>query len=205
MRARLLSNCRKRSARRHAERRERARIDEAADAEAVPDLEAGEPLEEFLIEGRVATRAALNVALDDEVLPDGGDVRAGVALPDRHLVGGDRPAALRDDLPVVLDRLLRGRDRSFAHERHIDAVGRAQPIVEIGAQLIALLLLLGRDRAAIGEAAERIERVEGARLMRCGAREGAPCRIATPAAIPATRAAARLPLLLFTCMDASST
>ena len=166
MRARLLSNCRKRSGALTLSAASVREVDEAADAKAVPDLEAGEPLEEFLIEGRVAPGAALNVALDDEVLPDGGDVRAGVARPDRHLVGRDRPAALRHDLAVMCDRLLERCDLRRAHERRVDAVGRAQAIVEIGAQLIALLLLLGRDRAAVGEAAEWIEGIEGGGLMR---------------------------------------
>ena len=166
MRVRLLSQLPDALARRHAERCERARIDEAADAQPVPDLEAGEPLEEFLVEGRVAPRAALNVALDDEVLPDGGDVGARIPRPQGDLVGRHGPAALRGDLLIALDRLLQSRQRSFAHERHVDAVGGAQPVIEIAAHLIALLPLLRRDRAAIGEAAERIERVEGARRMR---------------------------------------
>jgi len=69
-------------------------------------------------------------------------------------------------LAVAFDRLLKRGDGGVAHERHVDTVGGAQAIVEIGAQLFALFPLLGRDRTAIGEGVERIERIESARSLR---------------------------------------
>ena len=95
------------------------------------------------------------------MLPDSGDLGAGVATPERHLLSGGGPAAGGNDLPVTLDSLLQRGDLAGAHERDVDAVGRAQPIVEIGPHLLPARLLLGRDRAAVGEAAIRVERVLG--------------------------------------------
>ena len=88
---------------------------------------------------------------------DRGDLAAGVALTQRHLLGGDGPAAGGHDLAIALDGLLEPGDRGLAHERHVDAVGGAQAIVEVGAHLLAARLLFRRDRAAIGEAAIGIE------------------------------------------------
>ena len=62
-------------------------------------------------------------------------------------------------------------DRGLAHERHVEAIVGAQAIVEIGAHLLAARLLLGRDRAAIGEAAIGVEGVLGKRLRSAGPRQ----------------------------------
>ena len=54
---------------------------------------------------------------------------------------GDGPAAVGHDLAITLDGLLERGDRGLADERHVDAVGGAQAIVEIGAHLLAARLL----------------------------------------------------------------
>jgi hypothetical protein len=149
----------------HVEGGKRTRIDETRNAETIPDLEARESLEKFLVEGRVVFGPPGDVALDDEMSPDGGDLGSSFALPERDLIARHRPAAGRDDLTITLDRLLKRGNGGLAHERHVDAVAGAQAVIEIGPHLLALFPLLGRDRAAVGKAVEGIERVEGARRL----------------------------------------
>ena len=64
---------------RDIERGERARIDEAADAHAVANLEAGKRLLKLAVEHRARHAAAWQIAGHGELTPDGDDVGAGIS------------------------------------------------------------------------------------------------------------------------------
>ena len=64
-------------------------------------------------------RTRRQISFDDEMLPDRGDLGAGVATPERHLLAGGGPAAGGNDLPITLDSLLERGDLACAHERHV--------------------------------------------------------------------------------------
>jgi hypothetical protein len=175
---------------RHVERGQGPLVDETADAQAVPDLVAREPVEKLLVEGSAAAPVGGHIALFDETAPDPFDFGTRVAGTERHLLRHGIPAAGRHDVPVALNGKLDRGDRGLAHERAVEAVVGAQAVVEFGALLLASRFLLRRDRPAIGEARIGIEALREGSLRRqqacckqgrgeglCVERRGAPsCR-----------------------------
>jgi len=143
---------------RDIERGERACIDEAADAHAVANLEAGERLLKLAVEHRTRHAAAREIAGHGKLTPDGDDVGAGISEPQRDGSRYCRPAAGSDDLAIPLDALLQRRGGAVADKGHVHAVSGTEPIVELCARLIPPRPLLGaRRRRAAGERIERIE------------------------------------------------
>ncbi len=112
------------------------------------------------------TPAGRKIAFDDEMLPDRGDLGARVARAQRHLLRHERPAAGRRDLTIALNGELERGDGGVAHERDVEAVVGAEAVVKFGADLLPARLLLGRDGAAIGEAAIGIETLRQGCLRR---------------------------------------
>ena len=138
-----------------------ARIEKAADAEAVADLEAGKPILKLAVEHRAHPAVTGKIAGQRKLASRGNDLGPGVAQPKRRVPRHRRPAAGSYDLPIALDALLQRRDRGFADEGHAHGIAGTEPVVELGARLIAPRLLLGRERRNIA-VIERIERIEDA-------------------------------------------
>jgi hypothetical protein len=101
------------------------------------------------------------IAGQRELASRGHDLGARIAGPEGSVPRHRRPAAGRHDLPIALDGLLQRCGSGVADEGHAHGIAGTEPVVELGARLIASRLLLGRKRCNMA-VIERIERIEDA-------------------------------------------